>query len=416
VYIRSTTRLAASLCSLLLLLWSFVVLILYHKDDVQYRSSRSMIILQQEKTAWNNQHNVVHVIQTRFMQFQPHLLELGWARLRLFQAITFPSVTHQTQSEFLWIIRTDPDLEPALRQELVDTVATFRNIILVGSNKNPEGFRGDNCMPEPKDVWSGSLAKLHSYWMAAQSHTLLETRLDADDALLLDYFDLVQTDATARLLSTTDSWVVWCADQHMEWQYENPWNTNHNHTTAHGSLLGLRAQHCVTAGLTWGYAVGTGPHQTAPVRRHQEIHQVVPRCPDENNNSKSVQCLVRVEPPNKLPVALRARTPTSAGMEHLVGSDKENAWQHQLRHSKWKSSQDELFAALPVLFGMEAQDLWNVRVYLEEHLPAIVEDAISGQCTKGHSCKDAAKKVLENMRQESSSTATSYSSEGYSTQ
>ena len=52
-------------------------------------------------TEWRNDENVVHVIQTRFMQNQHHLLALGQARLRLFTAVTVPSMRYQTQQQFL---------------------------------------------------------------------------------------------------------------------------------------------------------------------------------------------------------------------------------------------------------------------------------------------------------------------------
>ena len=252
---------------------------------------------------------VVHVLQTRFMQFQPHLVALGWARLRLFQMITFPSVTHQTTSDFLWIIRADPQLDSDIRKELVRMVSTYPNIILVGSNNNPEGFRTLDCIDDitPESLWAGSREILLSYHQAAQTHVLLESRLDADDALLLDWAALLQADAAQRIAAHPDSWLVYCAENHIEWQYDSPWNS----TTHQGSLVGLRAKHCVTAGLTWGYAPGVGLHDTGIVeRRHQTIHQAVARCESRTQSS----CLVRVDPPGKIPMALRARTPTSAGV------------------------------------------------------------------------------------------------------
>ena len=141
---------------------------------------------------WKNRYNVVHVIQTRFMQFQPNLLELGRARLRLFQAVTLPSVTQQSNQDYLWIIRTDPQLAPELRDELIASVAAFENIILVGSNDNPEGFKTLDCIADmlqqqerDDPIWSGSFATVQSYHDVAQNHIVLETRLDADDIVQL---------------------------------------------------------------------------------------------------------------------------------------------------------------------------------------------------------------------------------------
>jgi hypothetical protein len=54
---------------------------------------------------WSNDHNVVHVIQTRFQQHQPDLVHLGRARLALFKTFCLRTVSQQTSGQFLWIIR-----------------------------------------------------------------------------------------------------------------------------------------------------------------------------------------------------------------------------------------------------------------------------------------------------------------------
>jgi hypothetical protein len=54
---------------------------------------------------WRNDHNVVHVIQTRIMQYQPDLLHLGKARLGLFEAFCLRTMVMQSSQQFLWIIR-----------------------------------------------------------------------------------------------------------------------------------------------------------------------------------------------------------------------------------------------------------------------------------------------------------------------
>ena len=77
-------------------------------------------------------------------------------------------------------------------------------------------------------------------------------------------------------------------------------------------------------------------------------------------------------------------------MEHVVVSEVAGgSWQKTLEKSAWKTSQTELFDQLPLVFGIEPHNLYTVRAYIEENLESIVEDALSGQCTKGHSCKDS---------------------------
>jgi hypothetical protein len=405
----SSTLVVALLCFCLAFLRALVYVSHHQWSYSQIRIHRL------KPPTWKNRHDLVHVVQTRFMQFQPNLIELGRARLRLFAAVTLPSVVQQSQSEFLWIIRTDPNLDQSLRNELIAMVASYNNIVLVGSNENPEGFKGDGCIADllsssngQSPIWAGSISTVQSFHEAARSHIVLETRLDADDALLLDFVEIVQVDAAQRL---TRDWIVWCAKNHMEWQYESPWVND----TETGALVGLNAMHCVTPGLTWGYSVGVD-RTSVTVSQHQQIHEVVRACVDapdaasdeqgDANDSKKryvdrSRCLVRVHPPNKFPLVLRARCPTSAGMERVftggVLDEKNDDVVGRLQHSRWKNSQEELFGQLPVLFGIQAQDLFDVRAYLTQHLSAILTDALVGQCTKGHSCKGESKILLKNL-------------------
>ena len=74
------------------------------------------------------------------MQFQPNLLHLGHARLALFETFCLPSMLSQTNQNFLWVIRTDPDLNPELLQQLIRLLEGRPNFILLGSTDNPPGF------------------------------------------------------------------------------------------------------------------------------------------------------------------------------------------------------------------------------------------------------------------------------------
>ena len=105
------------------------------------------------------------MIQTRFMQEQPHLVHLGKARLEIFKTITLPTVIKQTSQDFIWIIRTDPMLNETIREPLVELLADCPNHVLVASNSNPEGFRGDAAVADiSRDVvWSGSYDLIHEY-------------------------------------------------------------------------------------------------------------------------------------------------------------------------------------------------------------------------------------------------------------
>ncbi|GAX12129.1 hypothetical protein FisN_1Hu054 [Fistulifera solaris] len=333
--------------------------------------------------------NVVHVVQTRFMQFQPQLSQLGWARFYLFRAITLPSMLLQTNQDFLWIIRADPNLNNELKSAMKELVKDYPNIALSGSNTNPEGFKCSNCIEDLKDnLWSGSWEMIESYWEAAKTHTVLETRLDADDALWLGYIDWIQT------RGNVEHWKVWCPENHLEWHSGRVWR---NRTSEKGSLIGLHLPHCVTAGLTWGYGVGTDLHDT-PTHKHEQIHKHVPACAKNTTD----QCLLRVTPPDQMPSVLRARTLTSAGMEHVLADGKsetpaEESFRKKLRHSSWQNSQEELFEGMMFVFGISDVDLQETKEFLEDHKAEIAMEALKGQCTKGHSCKNETKLLLNNV-------------------
>ena len=375
---------------------------------------------QQQLPSWTNpNYDVVHVVQTRFMQLQPHLLHLGQARLRLFETLTVPSMAHQTEQSFLWIIRTDPDLDSSIRTPLIQLLKDLPvNVLLVASNENPEGFREGHCVADitADTVWVGSWPLLQSYHEAAATHTLLETRLDADDAVAVDFVELVQTNAAvvaaeAQPPNRGHFWRVWCAENHVEWQYDSPWSNNNSSSssstspTETGALLGLRAGKCITPGLTWQYGVGVRRSQIPLSSKHHQIQKQVRACRDSSedetnshdDNADDSQCLSKLG--GDLPLALRARTPTSAGMDHiLVAHHTEKAFpMQQLQNSKWKDTQEALWESLPMLFGVRGPDLWSVRTFIHDHLAEIAQDALRGQCTKGHSCKQQSQAVLQEL-------------------
>jgi Putative rhamnosyl transferase len=269
-------------------------------------------------TEWCNDRNLVHVIQTRFMQNQPHLLALGQARLELFRSLTVPSILHQTLPHFLWIVRTDPQLHPALREPLVAAIATVPNAVLVASNDNPEGWRDAQCIADitASSVWAGSLDLVRSYHAAAATHAVLETRCDADDAVAVDLVELVQTSATAGLTPLSSDWMVWCAENHLEWQYDSPWTSYQNDTRGKGALLALKAGHCITPGLTWGYTVNAS-RADIPVSQHHKIRQAVKPCGTWiglNREALLSKCLVKLGGElygRSIPVGAVARFETS---------------------------------------------------------------------------------------------------------
>ena len=357
-------------------------------------------------TTWQNQHNVVHVIQTRLFQFQPDFLTLGQARLEIFKAFTVPSLSHQTTSEFLWIIRTDPALHPSLKKGLLEAVSHLDNVIVLASNYNPEGFRSDDAMSNitnsPEVVWAGSWDLLQSYHDAAQSRVVVESRLDADDALSIEFCESVQNEAFETLKDNDKAWTVVCAEYHVEWQQYSPWNDT---AKDRGAFVGIVGDMCVTPGLTFSYGAAAS-RANIPTSAHNKIHAQIPACSDE----QTTECLYRLSLSDEMmPLAIRARTVTSAGMNSLFLEDDRGTVGTQkgllksLQTSSWRRNQNKLWEDLPKTCGLDAAAILKVRAYLKEHEKGIVSDNLKGQCTKGHSCKEGSKAALKKLLETSSS-------------
>jgi hypothetical protein len=179
---------------------------------------------------------LIHVIQTRFMQHQPNLLSLGQARLELFQTFCLPSLKSQMNKNFLWIIRTDPELHPTLRDQLVKLLDGKDNYVLLGSNYNPEGFGrdGDSSLGEylredghgmemSAKVLSGNITLIEeAFAKSNQGAIVLETRLDADDGLHRDFVKTVQSEARHLAAEKDGLWRIWCINYNVEWHPLDP--------------------------------------------------------------------------------------------------------------------------------------------------------------------------------------------------
>eukprot|EP00592_Proboscia_alata_P028255 CAMPEP_0194445644 /NCGR_PEP_ID=MMETSP0176-20130528/127984_1 /TAXON_ID=216777 /ORGANISM="Proboscia alata, Strain PI-D3" /LENGTH=131 /DNA_ID=CAMNT_0039272239 /DNA_START=377 /DNA_END=769 /DNA_ORIENTATION=- len=119
--------------------------------------------------------------------------------MEIFESFCLPTVQHQTNSNFLWIIRTDPMLDESLKSRLLhllENASPWINVMLIGSNENPEIFRElifDRMFNEDL-VWYGSIEIAKKLHTMAQSHFVLETRLDADDGLHGNFMESLQQD------------------------------------------------------------------------------------------------------------------------------------------------------------------------------------------------------------------------------
>ena len=96
------------------------------------RADNQPILETTTTTSYEIHPELVHVVETRFMQEQYSLLELGLARLALFESFCLPSMLTQTNGNFLWIIRADPKLHPLIVKRMQEVLKGKPNFILMG--------------------------------------------------------------------------------------------------------------------------------------------------------------------------------------------------------------------------------------------------------------------------------------------
>jgi len=343
---------------------------------------------------------VVHIIETRFMQHQPRLIHLGMALLEQFKALCLPTIQNQTNSNFLWFIRTDPDLDPILRTELLRLVQNNKHFVVIASltsytvldREEGQGFR-ESLDFTASDVWTGNYALVKKYHSLAQSRIMINTRLDADDGLHVRFVEHMQKEAMKDLGEDSLAWRWWCTMSAIEWQYNSPWDP----PSRSGCLVAPEPnQFCVTPGLTKAYGSKV-VSRDVPNYGHTRIHRKLPRCRNATNvDGETDHCLAQM-PAAIAPYTIRGRTATSAGMRHVFldsGKLEENS---TIDVDALRGAQEGLRSLVLEHFTIEEKQLARTRSHLIQNLRQITEEAIQGQCRGTHSCKPTATDKLERI-------------------
>mmetsp|Transcript_31718 Transcript_31718/g.58086 ORF Transcript_31718/g.58086 Transcript_31718/m.58086 type:complete len:539 (-) Transcript_31718:1183-2799(-) len=370
---------------------------------------------------------IVHIVETRFMQKQSRLLELGLARLVLFQTFCLPSMFYQTSNNFIWIIRADPNLHPAIVDTMVQLMEGKKNFVLLGSNSNPEGF-GRTKSPfsdflQDAVVWSGNISLVEeAYEKSAAGAVLLETRLDADDGVNINFIETVQMEASKNLVDSDNAkeskqlWRLWCIHSTIEWHPFNPYPITPeiaaaNQTMPEGYLVIFSdKRQCFTPGLTFGYGFGASRASLGIDHlRHDEINKKIKHCKNTTDGIE-VECVSRLTElaPGG---AFRARTTTSAGMKNVLTGDEtlDSRINPFKRHPNNKKLTQQYFKQKPLWaliardFAVYAPAAISARSTIMKRMQFIAEDNIKGQCTAGHSCKNSTKALLMKISEVESS-------------
>jgi hypothetical protein len=305
--------------------------------------------------------DAVHVVTTRFMQHQPTLLALGHARLKLFKTFCLQTMNYQDTSDFIWCLLIDPQLDPDLLKGIKELVSQYPNVFLIRSQDSIVDLRSLNHSL----VESGNIQTLERAAKAISSKVLIHTRLDADDGLDYRVLRLVKQMAVQHLSkvpSGTKGWTSYCIHRHFEWHSIVPTLNETLPVNPVGNLLLVQKIHCVTPGLSWAFTPGV-TFQELPTAEHQRLGEVIPLCSSESGTA----CLHRLDE-FKGPVAIRARTPTSAGMSDIGREFNPNI-----------ASVPVFWKYLETNFDISKQSLMETQEYLVSHAPAIAKDNLDGQ-------------------------------------
>ena len=353
----------------------------------------------------------VHIVNTRFMQSQGTLKTLGWARLYLFKAFCLSTMIHQTSQDFLWIIKTDPNLNGEILAALVEMLKPYPNYYLVGSEHNylighetgawRGGIEGDDLLQSL--IYTGDVSLLKRAHAVQNDRIVLESRLDADDGLVTGYLEYVQRTALEKFGAAEANeddddgalapkekqkktqqerpkWMYWCSRQNAEWFADPTVDVGATNAVQHTLL-------CVTPGITIGFPVGT---------RYEEVKQfphdrIIKELDKKDNGcgmTNSTDCINLVQ---AFPMmAVRSRTPTSAGMMG-IRMDEKDALPEDKRLLLWKLLQS------PKHFHIDAEDVRIANRFIHQNIVEIAKDNLKGQCTPGHSCKLSSKEQLQRL-------------------
>jgi Putative rhamnosyl transferase len=308
---------------------------------------------------------MVHIVTSRFMQLQPHLIALGKARLELFETFCLPSMINQQVDNFVWFIMADPNLEPSIMNRLKQLVSQYPHFFLVVMNNKVVTPDILTSMVDDKLFLTGDLNFLRSVMLDTNRPLLLETRLDADDALSTKTIKKLQD--TARQLPPDQSgWQVICNDIHYEWRNDDIFETNIT-THSSGQLRLVMDSVCVTVGYTLVRHRPRGSIDFPPWPEigHHLISREWPQCSQDNN--VTYNCWTRLP---KYPAALRSRTVTSAGMSRVVAAEEDRVYDNYT---------DKLWGYVERDFNIAPDHARAASLYLKANLAAILEDNLKGQ-------------------------------------
>ena len=350
---------------------------------------------------------------------------------------------------FLWIIKIDPNLDKSVLHELQQVLEPVKHFtIVVGSNTNfgigvkAGGWRGGEAGQDILDAFDNGYnyfpANEDAYQIIRRAHearnhrVVLETRIDADDGVNVEYFATLHDVAIRHLVDPaiseyvenpkeedddessedeqpppnlgTAKWLYWCPNTHVQW---NPSSSSTSDTPGLLQVFQMPMT-CVTAGLTLGFAIGS-KEEDVPRYPHTKIYWEI--VVNHNNKDKknmtlaetnetsdihdcglypSSNCAVFVQEPRVS--AFRTRAMTSAGMHNIEAQGQPSIDTPQ----QYKDYAEGLWkGTIHKQFGIETSACREAAAYMVDNYLGTVQDNLKGQCTHGHSCKESSLEKLQ---------------------
>jgi hypothetical protein len=322
----------------------------------------------------------LHVIKSRFMQHQPELIALGWARFRLFEGLCFPSMVAQTSQNFVWLVYTDPRLPAALENAVIKLLEPYPHFYLVKDNSESR-FKGGTELErlDWEDVVSGDAQRLRYLLQQRDRFPFLETRIDADDGLHEQFVEQIQKEALSVLSAERTHWTFWCIKQALEWHWVGRCGVSDDQRTF-GALLPSReyVNYCHTPGMTLGLYRADEQKDVMGVAHSRLWSTLEEKGSYCGPQTYGTDCIIHLD--DFRFAALRARTPTSASM---VGVNKQPVEFLQ----EWDRTREDTWKFAREYFALDKGSCQRTLAYLEENMNSILVDAEAGQCTEGHSCR-----------------------------
>lgn len=339
--------------------------------------------------------SLLHVVTTRFMQGQPKLIALAKARLQLFETFCLPTMLNQETDDFLWFVMIDPELDSSLLQRLKSLLEDRSNFYLIASNAklltpsdvteilSSEERDSIDATTQQKVVLTGDIQLLQNRMLDKNRPLLLETRLDADDGLRFDALSQIQTLAQSLPVDTR-GWQIICNNIHYEWRNEEILAINYNSSISisSGKLRVVKESICVTPGYT--LVRHREPLSTDfpswPKLGHNLVAREWPECrvanesiveaflEGDNNGNATFDCWKKM---SFIPIALRSRTVTSAGMSRVESKAEES--------KKFENRTKMFWSFVTRDLNIEPEKTRLTSQYMRDNLHNIALDNLKGQ-------------------------------------